>query len=88
MNLEFYKKRKGSLIYMIRYYEAKCLKYLDYAAVNHMTLDELTVLYSYDESKVEEYQGQLLMLEIEKQLLDLSVMKFDNAELLRLSKLN
>lgn len=88
MNTEFYQKRKKSLVYLIRHYEMQLLNYLDYAAVNHMTLDELTILYNYDENKQEEYQGQLLILEIEKQLSDLSVMKFDNAELLRLSKLN
>jgi hypothetical protein len=65
MTTEFYKNRKKTLIGLIKHYETKCLGYLDYAAVNHMSLNDLEQLYNYDFNKQEFYEGELALLEAE-----------------------
>jgi hypothetical protein len=58
-----YTSKKAAFLYMIEHYENNCLAYLDYEKVKHMKLDDLQLLYDYDEGMVDIYQQELLLLE-------------------------
>ena len=55
-----YRQMKASIYWMLNFY-SRCLT--DDARCADLTLDELHILYQYDQSMVDFYRGALLLLE-------------------------
>ncbi len=64
MESEYQTKRAG-LLYMINHYRNQCFYYLGETT---LLLDDLKVLHEYDESQVDKYQADLLLLDTKKDL--------------------
>ncbi|MCW3111332.1 MAG: hypothetical protein JWQ09_5838 [Segetibacter sp.] len=55
-----YHEKKGALIFLINHYESMCIEYIK---CHTLTIDELEVLWRYDDSMITHYTQELLLLE-------------------------
>ena len=65
-NLTYYQTRKESLVSLIREHSENCLRYLDYESVKHMKVNDLQRIYDYDDTMIDVYTQELLVLEANK----------------------
>ena len=63
-----YQNRKEALLELIREHNENCMRYLDYSSVKHMNVQILENLYNHDETMMDLYSQELLLLEAKWQL--------------------
>jgi len=68
MTLQQYQNRKEALLELIREHNENCMRYLDYETVKNMKIEQLEQMYSDDETLMEIYSQELLLLEAKWQL--------------------
>ena len=68
MTLQQYQNRKEALLELIREHNENCMRYLDYSSVKHMNVQILENLYNHDETMMDLYSQELLLLEAKWQL--------------------
>ena len=63
MTKKYYLTRKAAVLELIKQHNENCMRYLDYEMVKHMKVNDLQRIYDYDDTMVDVYNQELLLLE-------------------------